>query len=61
MACAMRLTDREGYTAQDTWRIQGMAYKIEMLRRAGLSIFAARHDAMPCDPDGRLERLLAGD
>ena len=53
------LTDREGYTADDTWRIQGRGYRIEMLRRAGLSIFAARRPDRPdCD---RLETLLTGD
>jgi len=53
------LTDRDGYTAADTWRIQGRAYRIEMLRRAGLSIFAARRPERPdCD---RLDTLLTGD
>jgi hypothetical protein len=52
------LTDAEGYTADDTWRLQGRAYKIEMLRRAGLSIFAARRSVRPdCE---RLETLLCG-
>ena len=53
-------TDNEGFTASDTWRIQGIAYKVEMLRRANLSIFAARHKAMPYDPEGRLANLLCG-
>ena len=53
------LTDRDGYTAADTWRIQGRAYRIEMLRRAGLSIFAARRPERPhCE---RLDTLLTGD
>ena len=53
------LIDREGYTAADTWRIQGLAWRVEMLRRAGLSIFAARRPERPdCD---RLETLLTGD
>ena len=56
------LTDREGYTAADTWRIQGLAWRVEMLRRAGLSIFAARRPDCPDCPDcDRLETLLTGD
>lgn len=54
------LTDNEGFTAADTWRIQGRAYRVEMLRRAGLSIFAARRDEMPDDETGRLETILCG-
>jgi hypothetical protein len=54
------LTDNEGYTAQDTWDIQGMAYKIEMLKRCGLSIYLARHDLVPYDSTGKLESLLCG-
>jgi len=54
------LTDNEGYTAQDTWDIQGLGYKIEMLKRAGLSIFLARQALVPYDGTGKLESLLCG-
>ena len=54
------MKDNEGFTAQDTWDIQGIPYRVEMLTRAGLSPYAARHDHMPDDPEGRLECLLCG-
>lgn len=54
------MRDNEGYTAADTWAIQGLSYKVEMLRRAGLSIFAARRAELPDDPRGKLESLLCG-
>ena len=54
------LTDNEGYTAQDTWDIQGLGYKVEMLKRAGLSIFLARQALVPYDDTGKLESLLCG-
>ena len=54
------LTDNEGYTAQDTWDIQGLRYRVEMLVRAGMNPFLARHDEMPYDDTGKLESLLCG-
>lgn len=46
--------------ATETWETQSLRYRMEMCSRAGISIFAARRDYLPEDPQGKLFELLTG-
>lgn len=40
------------------WEQMPIRYRVKLCAECGISIFAARHDSMPQDPDGRLTEKL---
>ena len=56
----MDLSEREWNAQCETWHNYSLRDRIEVCKRCGISIFAARRNELPQDDDGRLGEYLVG-